>query len=127
MRFLISNAEAPSKAAHAVFTPSVLDAETLGSVADGLVLLSKESRASTLRLDLGRVDFLTAGGLSGLVALRARLLEEGVSLTLRNVKGRVYQVLALTRLAKVLGALPHELAVPVRREGERRPTASLSC
>jgi anti-anti-sigma regulatory factor len=116
MRFLIPNGQTPPKAAHAEFAHNVLDAGTLRSVADGLVLLSKESGAKALHLDVGRVDLLTAGGLSGLVALRARLLEEGVSLSLRNVKGRVYRVLALTRLSTVLGALPHEPTVPFRRE-----------
>jgi anti-anti-sigma factor len=127
MRFLIPNVRAPGNAAHAVFNPNVLDAETLGGVADDLVLLAKESRANALHLDLERVDFLTAGGLSGLLVLRARLLEEGVSLTLRNVNGLVYRVLALTRLSAVLGAMPHQPTVPFRREAERRPTASTVC
>ncbi len=117
MRFLEAHVGSRGGDALVTFTPNVLNEETLCSVADDLVCLAKESCAKALHLDVGRVDFLTASALSGLVALRGRLLNEGISFALCNVKGRVYEVITLMRLTDVLGV--QREAAASRRDGVR--------
>ena len=108
MRFLVSQVQSPQGVAFVTFTPNVLNEETLSSVADDLVRMAKESGAKALHLDVGRVDFLPASGLCSLVALRRRLLNEGLAFALRNVKRRVCEVIELTSLASLLGVQRRE-------------------
>ncbi len=110
MQFLIPQYQSGGKAVRVAFAPNVLNQETLATVMDDLVRVAKESGSRVLHLDLGAVDLLTAGGRSGLLTLRGRLLGEGVRLRLRNVKRRVFEVIELTHLGEALGASRHEPA-----------------
>jgi anti-sigma B factor antagonist len=73
-----------------------------------LVELAAGRAGQDLRLDLGRLGYLTSTGLGLFVSLNRRVREAGGRLSLLNVTGAVYEVFAVTRLTTILD---------VRREG----------
>jgi anti-anti-sigma factor len=84
------------------FPDKVLGAEGVRAVARSL----DGSAGREVSLDLGGVEFPTAGGLGALVALQKRLRAAGGRLSLRNVGGLVYEAFEVTRLTGVLGVGP---------------------
>jgi anti-sigma B factor antagonist len=73
-----------------------------------------------LRLDLGRVHFLTSTMLGKLVGLHKRVRAAGGELVLLNVTGYVYEVFELTRLHEFLDVRRPPLA-PGSRPVQGRP------
>jgi anti-anti-sigma factor len=59
------------------------------------------SEISAIKLDLGRVATIDAGGLGAMLALREQLESKGIRFELMNVNKRVSMVLKLTRLDSV--------------------------
>jgi anti-anti-sigma factor len=62
--------------------------------------------APVVHLDLGDVQFPTAGGLGALVALNKKVRACGGALVLLNVTAAAYEVFLLTHLVEVLAISP---------------------
>jgi anti-anti-sigma factor len=91
--------------------PCVLDTATTQAVFDRLDRLAGCRR---LRLDLGRVEYLTAAALGRLAALAGRVRVAGGELVVCNARGEVRRVLDMTRLSGLLG-IPQEVEGVARR------------
>jgi anti-sigma B factor antagonist len=76
-----------------------VNAQAVGQALDRLVEGVARPR---LRLDLGRVHYLTSTALGNLVVLHKRVREAGGELALLNVTDPVYEVFEVTRLHRVL-------------------------
>jgi anti-anti-sigma factor len=79
-----------------------LDTDTGPLLRDELVRLVKETGRAKVRLDLGAVESLTAGGLGQLVTLHIDLHNQGGELTLVNPQPQVHELFRATRLTQVL-------------------------
>src|SRR4051794_34217888 len=84
-----------------------LDFESLGeseveTARQRLMGLAASRRGEHLRLDLGRLGYLSSTGLGLLVAVNREVRATGGSLSLHNVNGTVYEIFALTRLTSLL-------------------------
>jgi anti-sigma B factor antagonist len=79
-----------------------LDEETLDSIREQLLALVDEPNWSNLILDFGNIAYLSSMALGMLVGLHRRLLASGRHMTVGNLRPRIYQVFAATRLDKYL-------------------------
>lgn len=100
--------EKRGEATEARFLHQVLDGETARFACDQLSRLIQDTVRPRLRLDLAGVHFLTAAGLGRLVGLNSQVRNVSGKLTLRNVRGPVYEVLQATRLTEVLDVMVAE-------------------
>jgi hypothetical protein len=89
-------------------TTRLLREEDVRCVGGELPRLLERSGGLILWLDLATVEWPTAGGLGGLVALHRWLRADGGGLVLWNVREEAYEVFRTARLTDVLD---------VRREG----------
>jgi anti-anti-sigma regulatory factor len=83
-------------------TPRVLRGEDVLGLGPCLVRLATELDQHKVKLDFRRVEFPTASGLGGLVALHKELRAADLRLALRNVGESAYEVFAVTGLTGVL-------------------------
>jgi anti-anti-sigma factor len=78
-----------------------------------------EAGASTVVLDLGRVDLINARGLGVLLELRKWTESQGIEFRLTNVGRRVREVLKITRLDSVFNISSSEIS-SAQQTGPRR-------
>jgi anti-sigma B factor antagonist len=95
-----------------------LNEETIHYMHDALFALADEPSESDLLLDFGNVDCLTSLALGALVSLHKKLLARGRHLTIDNMKPRVHEVFAVTKLDRFLDLRPARQEVaPTAEDG----------
>jgi anti-anti-sigma factor len=82
--------------------PQVLRQGDLQGLGKRLVRLARKLDRHTVKLDLRHVEWPTASGLGGLIALKKELRAAGIRLALRNVCESAYAVFEVTGLTGVL-------------------------
>jgi anti-anti-sigma factor len=84
------------------------------------------SEVSAVKLDLGRVTTLDAGGLGAMLELRERAEARGIRFELMNITRQIRKVLEITRLDSVFLITPGVESFPAvsRRQASAAPLAS---
>ena len=88
------------------FTGSDLREANVSGLAGELIRLLRESGERRIQLSLGGVEFSSAAGLAGVLALHKAVRAAGGKLTLCDVGSGLYELFALTRLTEVLDVRP---------------------
>src|SRR5687767_8811089 len=79
-----------------------LCAQNIEAIGRQLSDLVERDAPTHLLLDLGNVDYLTSAALGKMVVLHGRLRDRGGRLTVENAGPLVCEILAITRLDRVL-------------------------
>ncbi len=86
----------------ATFAPPWLDDETIRTLGPDLDRLADQPGQAELRLDFGRVEYLSSAGLGKLVSVNKRVTAAGGRLVLTDLAPHLFELFQITRLDTIL-------------------------